>query len=123
MSSFEQRLLDEIDYREGQIAPQHHEPDHEAFRAGDVTDPRPPQFEQKLKNFQLMEGSDATFVCKVTGQPLPFVSAHVLLVVAVFYASTSTIDRLPVHERTTCTCIDISLFVYTCRSLGTITVA
>ena len=72
MSSFEQRLLDEIDFREGKVAPNHHVTDDEAFT--DAQDAKAPGFEQRLKNYQLMEGSDATFVCKVNGNPLPHVS-------------------------------------------------
>lgn len=72
VSSFEQRLIQEIDFREGKVAPQHHEPNNQAFTS--VLDSKAPVFEQKLRNFQLMEGSDATFVCKVTAAPLPHVS-------------------------------------------------
>ena len=73
VSSFEQRLLDEIDFREGRVAPQHHVTDSDAFRQ--VQEMAPPALEQVLKNFQLMEGSDATFVCKVNGNPMPNVSS------------------------------------------------
>ena len=34
-----------------------------------------PKFEQKLANCLLVDGSDITFSCKVTGMPLPNVSA------------------------------------------------
>lgn len=33
--------------------------------------PQAPQITQKLKNFRLLEGSDATFVCRVVGRPRP----------------------------------------------------
>lgn len=37
--------------------------------------PSAPQIVQKLKNFRLIEGSDATFVCRVTGKPRPKVGS------------------------------------------------
>ena len=38
----------------------------------------PPQIEQKLSHFKLIEGADATFVCKVIGNPCPAVSSFYL---------------------------------------------
>ena len=68
--------MKEVEYREGRIDPRSvGYDDREAF---DHTVPmeatRIPRIEQGLKNFQLMEGSDATFVCKVSGVPKPNVS-------------------------------------------------
>ena len=76
VSHFETRLMKEVEYREGRIDPRSiGYDDREAF---DYTVPmeatRIPRIEQGLKNFQLMEGSDATFVCKVSGVPKPNVS-------------------------------------------------
>lgn len=36
-----------------------------------VAQPSPPQITQRLKDFRLMEGSDATFVCRISGRPRP----------------------------------------------------
>ena len=76
VSSFEQRLVSEIEYRDGRVAPQHHDANNkEAFDSNVPTgQAAAPVFDQQLSNFQLMEGSDATFVCKVSGNPRPFVS-------------------------------------------------
>jgi len=37
---------------------------------------QPPEILQHPKDFRLIEGSDATFVCKVTGRPRPKVILH-----------------------------------------------
>ena len=80
MSAFEKRLVKEIELREGRYRPVMPVSDSEAF---EETVPLmqccPPKFEQKLNNFQLMEGSDATFVCKVSGNPKPKVRVCALL--------------------------------------------
>ena len=68
--------MKEIEFREGRLDPKHHIA--EAKEAFDITVPLSqacaPIFEQKPKNFKLLEGSDATFVVKVTGNPTPHVS-------------------------------------------------
>ncbi|XP_043530454.1 palladin [Chiloscyllium plagiosum] len=69
VSSFEQRLINEIEFRlerspvdESDDEVQHDEqPDHGTA----------PLFERKLKHIKLFEGSPVTFTCKVTGDPLP----------------------------------------------------
>ena len=76
MSSFEKRLETEIEYREGRVHPKHQVTDDEAYDTNIPTgQATAPVFEQKLKNFQLIEGSDANFVCKVNGLPRPHVSS------------------------------------------------
>lgn len=49
-----------------------------------VAQPSPPQISQRLKDFRLMEGSDATFVCRISGRPRPKVGTmfqyHFLLI-------------------------------------------
>lgn len=78
VSHFEKRLTKEIEFRdEGKVHPKHFvREDKEAF---DDSLPKEqvsiPTFEQKPKNFQLIEGADATFVCKVNATPLPNVSS------------------------------------------------
>jgi len=68
--------MKEVEFREGRLDPKHHVP--EAKEAFDVNVPLAqacaPIFEQKPKNFKLLEGSDATFVIKVAGNPTPHVN-------------------------------------------------
>eukprot|EP00061_Rhincodon_typus_P006100 g26369.t1 len=69
VSSFEQRLINEIEFRlerspvdESDDEVQHDElPDHGTA----------PLFERKLKHVKLFEGTPVTFTCKVVGDPLP----------------------------------------------------
>ena len=69
--------MKEVEFREGRIDPRSIPSVHDR-EALDPSIPmdatRMPRIEQPLKNFQLMEGSDATFVCKVSGNPRPNVS-------------------------------------------------
>lgn len=76
MSAFENRLQKELEYREGKVLPKHHYGDDtDAFDESiPINQALPPVFEQKPKNFQLIEGSDATFICRVNGKPMPNVS-------------------------------------------------
>ena len=48
-------------------------------QSGAPGDGGPPMFVQKLQNFKLMEGSDATFVAKIVATPMPTVSISILL--------------------------------------------
>ena len=66
--------MKEIQYREGRVqAPP--AADRAAFDESiPLSEAHAPTVEQALKNFQLMEGSDATFVCKMAGNPYPNVS-------------------------------------------------
>lgn len=78
MSSFEQRLMREIEYREGKVR-LHSETETEydseqPEEKVSSTQTQAPQVQQPLKDFRLIEGSDATFVCKVSGRPRPKVS-------------------------------------------------
>lgn len=70
MSSFEQRLISEIEYRleRSPVEESDDEVDHREDFAEDST---PPQFETKLKHYKIFEGMAATFTCKVTGNPKP----------------------------------------------------
>ncbi|XP_074662091.1 titin-like isoform X2 [Tubulanus polymorphus] len=77
VSTFEQRLMKEIEFREEQTRMSESESeryDSEPLRPKSVPvsgPPDAPHLVQKLKNFKLIEGSDVTFVCKVTGVPRP----------------------------------------------------
>ncbi len=77
MSHFEKRLMKEVEFREGRIDPRSIPSVHDR-EALDPSIPmdatRSPRVEQPLQNFQLMEGSDATFVARVSGNPRPNVS-------------------------------------------------
>lgn len=70
VSSFEQRLISEIEYRleRSPVEESDDEVDHREDFAEDST---PPQFETKLKHYKIFEGMAATFTCKVTGNPKP----------------------------------------------------
>ena len=75
VSSFEQRLMQEIEYREGKVrlaseTETEYDTDQPEEKVS-ATQAYAPQIHQSLKDFRLMEGSDATFVCKVTGRPRP----------------------------------------------------
>ena len=70
--------MKEIQYREGRVQPPP-ATDRTTFEDSvPLTDAKPPSIEQALKNFQLMEGSDATFVCKVAANPFPNVSVALI---------------------------------------------
>ena len=76
VSHFEKVLEQEVAYRDGRVDPhgmQLPSDAEEAFDANAV-EACPPRIEQRLSNFKLMEGSDATFVCLVSGHPRPTVS-------------------------------------------------
>jgi len=79
VSAFEKRLMKEIELREGRYQPPvMPASDTEAFEESvPLMQCKPPRFDQKLSDFQLMEGSDATFVCKVSGNPKPKVCVMV----------------------------------------------
>ncbi|XP_018415535.1 PREDICTED: palladin [Nanorana parkeri] len=68
VSSFEQRLISEIEYRLERSPVEESDDDVEH---GDESDGTPPQFETKLQHFKIFEGMPATFTCKVTGNPKP----------------------------------------------------
>ena len=83
MSSFEQRLMQEIEYREGKVrlaseTETEYDTDQPEEKVA-ATQAYAPQIQQPLKDFCLMEGSDATFVCKVTGRPRPKVRLPFLI--------------------------------------------
>ncbi|CAN2388723.1 Immunoglobulin C-2 Type [Pristimantis euphronides] len=70
VSSFEQRLISEIEYRleRSPVEESDEEVEHGEDFAEDST---PPQFEAKLKHYKMFEGMPATFTCKITGNPKP----------------------------------------------------
>lgn len=83
VSHFEKRLTKEIEFREGKVHPKHFvKEDNDAFDDALTKEQvSVPAFGQKPKNFQLVEGADATFVCKVDAKPLPNVSSSFQLCV------------------------------------------
>ena len=80
VSKFEERLMQEVQFREGKFRrPAEMSEDEVAFDEHmPVLETKPPKIEQKLKNIKMMEGSDATFVCKIKGHPRPKVRRNVL---------------------------------------------
>ncbi|KAM9328950.1 palladin isoform 2-T2 [Gastrophryne carolinensis] len=70
VSSFEQRLISEIEYRleRSPVEESDDEVEHSDEPGQDYT---PPQFETKVKHFKIFEGMPAIFTCKVTGNPKP----------------------------------------------------
>ncbi|XP_072262128.1 palladin isoform X2 [Pyxicephalus adspersus] len=68
VSSFEQRLISEIEYR---LERSPVEESDDEIEHGDESDGTPPEFETKLRHFKIFEGMPATFSCKVTGNPKP----------------------------------------------------
>nr|XP_033797944.1 palladin isoform X3 [Geotrypetes seraphini] len=70
VSSFEQRLIGEIEYRLERSPVE--ESDDEIQHVDEATDSGvAPQFETKLKHYKIFEGMPVTFTCKVTGDPKP----------------------------------------------------
>ncbi|XP_040274581.1 palladin isoform X1 [Bufo bufo] len=70
VSSFEQRLISEIEYRLERSSVE--ESDDEVEHGEDFEeDSTPPYFETKLKHYKIFEGMPATFTCKVIGNPKP----------------------------------------------------
>ncbi|GFS02464.1 titin, partial [Elysia marginata] len=75
VTSFENRLMEQIEYRDGKVRLQsetetEYDTDQPEERvASDQL--QAPEIVQPLKDFRLMEGTDVTFVCKVTGRPRP----------------------------------------------------
>ncbi|XP_018086428.1 palladin isoform X2 [Xenopus laevis] len=70
VSSFEQRLISEIEYR---LERSPVEESDEEVEHGDepVENGEAPQFETKLKHYKIFEGMPSTFTCMVTGNPKP----------------------------------------------------
>ncbi|XP_039994869.1 myopalladin isoform X2 [Xiphias gladius] len=70
VSSFEQRLMSEIEFRleRTPVEESDDEVQHDDVPTGKCI---APLFDKKLKNFRAMEGVPVTFSCKVVGIPLP----------------------------------------------------
>ncbi|XP_069797839.1 palladin isoform X6 [Narcine bancroftii] len=69
VSTFEQRLISEIEFRleRSRVDESDDEVQHDELPSQCAA----PAFEKKLKHVKLFEGTPATFVCKVSGQPMP----------------------------------------------------
>ncbi|RXN02046.1 Myopalladin [Acipenser ruthenus] len=70
VSSFEQRLMSEIEFRleRTPVEESDDEIEHDAIPTGKCI---APIFEKKLKHFRVMEGTPVSFTCKVVGIPVP----------------------------------------------------
>uniref|UniRef100_A0A8C6XXK8 Palladin n=1 Tax=Naja naja TaxID=35670 RepID=A0A8C6XXK8_NAJNA len=70
VSSFEQRLISEIEFRLERTPVE--ESDDEVEHEKDVLDSSlAPYFETKLKHYKIFEGMPVTFICRVSGNPNP----------------------------------------------------
>ncbi|XP_033820639.1 palladin isoform X2 [Periophthalmus magnuspinnatus] len=69
VSSFEQRLISEIEFRLERSPVE--ESDDDIQHDEDCIDGEAPVFDQKLKHCKVFEGMPVTFSCKVTGDPKP----------------------------------------------------
>ncbi|XP_021324296.2 palladin isoform X2 [Danio rerio] len=69
VSSFEQRLISEIEFRLERSPVEESDDDvqHDEDAPGEVA----PSFDQKLKHYKVFEGMPVTFSCKVMGDPKP----------------------------------------------------
>ncbi|KAK7133156.1 hypothetical protein R3I94_015142 [Phoxinus phoxinus] len=69
VSSFEQRLISEIEFRLERSPVEESDDDvqHDEDAPGEVA----PIFDQKLKHYKVFEGMPVTFSCKVIGDPMP----------------------------------------------------
>lgn len=70
VSSFEQRLMSEIEFRLERTPVEESDDDvqHDDVPTGKCI---APIFDKKLKNFRAMEGVPVTFSCKIVGIPVP----------------------------------------------------
>lgn len=70
MSSFEQRLISEIEFRL-ERSPVEESDDDVTHEDAAGRDGAPPSFDHKLKHYKVFEGMPVTFSCKVHGDPKP----------------------------------------------------
>ncbi|XP_039555880.1 palladin isoform X5 [Passer montanus] len=70
VSSFEQRLISEIEYRL-ERSPVEESDDEVQHGDEPIDNSMSPYFEIKLKHFKIFEGMPVTFTCKVAGNPKP----------------------------------------------------
>lgn len=75
MSSFEQRLISEIEFRLERSPVEESDDDvqHDEHSTGQGV---VPFFDSKLKHYKVFEGMPVTFSCKVIGDPKPKVRGH-----------------------------------------------
>lgn len=69
VSSFEQRLISEIEFRLERSPVE--ESDEDVQHDEDSVGGMAPSFLQKIKHYKVFEGMPVTFSCKVTGDPKP----------------------------------------------------
>jgi len=72
VSGFEDRLREEIQYRDGKVrfASETETSEYDSEVPSDMPECAP-QIVQPMKDFKLMEGADSTFVCRIIGKPRP----------------------------------------------------
>ena len=74
INQFEDRLKEEIQYRDGKVrfASETETSEYDTDVTENALSPdMAPQITQRLKDFHLIEGADATFVSRILGKPRP----------------------------------------------------
>jgi len=71
VSSFEQRLINEIEYRLEQSPPVIEDPDDESFEEVEAGSEKLPFFVVPLKNYHVTVGTGASLICQVNAHPNP----------------------------------------------------
>jgi len=71
VSSFEQRLINEIEYRLEQSPPVLEDPDDDVFEEVEVGTEKLPFFVVPLKNYHVTVGTGASLICQVSATPKP----------------------------------------------------
>jgi len=71
VSSFEQRLINEIEYRLEQSPPVVEDPEDDVFEEVVTGSEKLPAFVTPLKNFSVTIGTSASLVCQITATPKP----------------------------------------------------
>nr|CAB3264639.1 palladin-like [Phallusia mammillata] len=69
VSNFEQRLMNEIEYRLERTPPVNEDPDDAIFDEVSVADQASPTFISRLKNFKALDCTSAKFTCQVSAKP------------------------------------------------------
>lgn len=93
VSSFEQRLMSEIEFRleRTPVEESDDEVQHDDVPTGKCI---APIFDKKLKNFRAMEGGAVTFSCKIVGIPIPKVRVTAVQVRSYSFTSTPQMQYL-----------------------------
>lgn len=100
VSSCEQRLISEIEYRL-ERSPVDESGDEVQHGDVPVENGVAPFFEMKLKHYKIFEGMPVTFTCRVTGNPKPKVSSKHGFLGVIFSEEASKIQHVWQEEAVT----------------------